>query len=294
MNKKKVIVRSFGTHDGTFHADEVTACALLLLFDLIDFIKIVRTRDRVKLSSLEFVCDVGGVYDPKEKRFDHHQVSYQGDLSSAGMVLKYLKEEKVIEPKLYDYFNHALIMGVDAIDNGKETPKIGHASFSTVVASFIPVKSDEEGQVLDAAFHKALEFTLQYLSRLLARFSYIEECRGKIQKEMDRKEKLLIFEDPMPWMDAFFDYDGEKHPALFIIMPANGQWKLRGIPPSLERRMEVRFPLPQKWAGLDEKALKEETKIPGAVFCHKGRFISIWETKEDALKAAGMVLKGVS
>ncbi|MDF2550599.1 MAG: hypothetical protein K0S07_1666, partial [Chlamydiales bacterium] len=28
--------RSFGTHDGSFHADEVTACALLLLVDLID------------------------------------------------------------------------------------------------------------------------------------------------------------------------------------------------------------------------------------------------------------------
>ncbi len=30
------IPRSVGTHDGTFHADEVTACAFLLLFDLVD------------------------------------------------------------------------------------------------------------------------------------------------------------------------------------------------------------------------------------------------------------------
>ena len=29
-----ILSRSFGTHDGSFHADEVTACALLLFFNL--------------------------------------------------------------------------------------------------------------------------------------------------------------------------------------------------------------------------------------------------------------------
>ena len=33
--------RSCGTHDGTFHADEVTACALLILFDLVDEDKVL-------------------------------------------------------------------------------------------------------------------------------------------------------------------------------------------------------------------------------------------------------------
>jgi uncharacterized UPF0160 family protein len=44
------IPRSVGTHDGTFHADEVTACALLLLFDLVDGNKIVRTRQLDQLA----------------------------------------------------------------------------------------------------------------------------------------------------------------------------------------------------------------------------------------------------
>ena len=43
------IARSVGIHDGAFHADEVTACALLLVFDLIDEEKIIRTRDCEKL-----------------------------------------------------------------------------------------------------------------------------------------------------------------------------------------------------------------------------------------------------
>ena len=91
--------RSFGTHDGSFHADEVTACALLILFDLIDEDKIVRTRHREELSACEYVCDVGGIYDPKNKLFDHHQVDYQGPMSSAGMILLHLLDIGKISPK---------------------------------------------------------------------------------------------------------------------------------------------------------------------------------------------------
>ena len=95
----------------------------------------------------------------------------------------------------------------------------------------------------------------------------------------------------MPWMECFFEMGGENHPALFVVMPSSGHWKLRGIPPNNEERMKVRQPLPEKWAGLLEEELKQISGIPGAIFCHKGRFISVWETKEDVLKALNYVLK---
>ncbi len=57
------VQRSCGVHNGEFHADEVTACALLIHFDLIDTDKIIRTRDLEHLKSCDFVCDVGGEYD---------------------------------------------------------------------------------------------------------------------------------------------------------------------------------------------------------------------------------------
>ena len=81
------------------------------------------------------------------------------------------------------------------------------------------------------------------------------------------------------------------HPAVFVIMPSGKHWKLRGIPPSPRDRMSVRYPLPLAWAGLIEQELVEQTGISGAVFCHKGRFISIWKTKEDAFKALNLVLE---
>jgi uncharacterized UPF0160 family protein len=74
-------------------------------------------------------------------------------------------------------------------------------------------------------------------------------------------------------------------------MPSGDHWKLRGIPPSLNERMKVRRPLPEQWAGLRDKELRTITGISGAIFCHKGRFISIWETKEDALRALHLAMK---
>ncbi len=291
MSDVKVRPRTFGTHDGSFHADEVTACALLLLFDKIDRDKVIRTRDGKELAECEYVCDVGGIYDSSIKRFDHHQSDYNGSFSSAGMILKYLKDEGTLDEKLYNYINRSLVMGVDAIDNGKGTPMVGHCSFSSVIANFVPARHDAERSTFTQAFSQALDFTFGHLSRLLDRYNYIQGCRGKIKVEMDKKEKVMVFEESMPWIESFFDLGGDKHPAQFIIMPAGDQWKLRGIPPSYDKRMQVRIPMPKEWAGLIDEELKEKSGIAGAVFCHKGRFISIWETKEDAFKALEYIKK---
>lgn len=284
--------RSFGTHDGSFHADEVTACALLLVFDQIDRTKIVRTRDPKILKDCEFVCDVGGIYSPEHKRFDHHQVDYTGGLSSAGMVWKYLKESKVVDLGLYEYLNDALILGVDAHDNGRVTSERGTCTFSHVISNFIPPAYDATAEELSKAFFLALDFAVGHLQRLWTRFLYIQGCCEKVLEAMRVKGKVLVFDEAMPWMDVFFENGGEKHPALFVIMPSGQHWKLRGIPPNSHDRMKVRVPLPEKWAGLMDEKLKQASGISGAIFCHKERFISIWETKEDAMKALEAVLRG--
>jgi len=279
------LTRSCGTHDGSFHADEVTACALLILHDLIDKTKIVRTRNPAKLAECEYVCDVGGIYDPAQKRFDHHQLEYQGSLSSAGMILEHLRQEEVISQGLYDYYNNNLVAGVDAHDNGKTTPQVGHCSFSGVIHNFLPIEHSASDEERDAAFFHAVDFTLGHLQRLKARFTYVEKCKEDVIRQMESNSRVLFFDKALPWIDAFFEHDGETHPAEFIVMPAGVHWKLRAIPPSLSERMKVRKPLPEEWSGLLEKELKDKTGISGAIFCHKGRFISVWETKEDVKRA---------
>lgn len=285
-----MIQRSLGTHDGSFHADEVSACALLLIFNLIDKEKIHRTRDPEVLDDCEFVCDVGGVYDPAHKRFDHHQVEYRGELSSAGMVWQYLRDQKIIDESLYQFVNRAIIIGIDAHDNGRVMQEEGVCTFSHLIAGFVPIEYDADEEKLNSAFFSALEFAIGHFSRLIKRYAYISSCRDKVLEAMKPRDKKLIFEEPLPWLENFFDLDGENHPALFVVMPSGGQWKLRGIPPTREDRMGLRMPLPKNWAGLRDEDLKKVTGIEGAIFCHKGRFISIWETKEDALKALNLIL----
>lgn len=288
MQKK---IRSFGTHDGRFHADEVTACALLLLFDCIDRDQIIRTRDPKLLKTCQYVCDVGGVYDPEKKLFDHHQSAYQGKLSSAGMILEHLLKVQRISNEEYKFLNNTLILGVDAHDNGAIKQQLGMCSFSHVVSNYVPIAYSCSKKEEDACFFDALDFVYRHLQRAYQRYHYTLGCRKKVKKAMDKYDQCLYFEEAIPWMEGFFDLGGQQHPALFVIMPASGkQWKLRGIPPSYEDRMNVRKMLPEKWAGLLDQDFVEVSGIQGAIFCHKGRFISMWDSKEAAKKALEKVL----
>ncbi len=283
--------RSIGIHDGTFHADEVTACALLVVFDLIDVDKVVRTRDPGRLAECEYVCDVGGVYDPSLKLFDHHQASYGGELSSAGMVLDYLRTEKVIPEEEFRHLNRSIVLGVDAHDNGRSTQELGVCTFSHVIANFNPVYYDASPADLDSAFLEALHFAVGHIGRMSSRFRYNLSCREVVLKAMEGEKVCLFFDHSLPWLENFFALGGARHSALFVVMPAAEHWKLRGIPPDYERRMQVRLPLPEAWAGLLGDELKAASGIEGAVFCHKGRFTSVWETREDAIRALKQVLQ---
>ena len=285
-------LRSVGTHDGPFHADEVTACALLVVFGLVDEEKIVRTRDPQLLDDCEYVCDVDGLYDPAQKRFDHHQVEYTGPLSSAGMVLLYLKDQGLMDEEEYHHLKDSLVDGVDAHDIGKSPQIRGLCTFSLVIHNFSPIEYDATDVQYHEAFFHAFRFTVGHLERMRARFAAIRAHREEVARAMEGNPKALIFDHKVPWLDNFFALGGEEHPAVFVVMPAADQWKLRGIPPSLEDRMAVRVPQPESWAGLLEDELKEASGIEGAVFCHKGRFISVWETKEDALEAMEKILNG--
>lgn len=287
----KIQPRSLGTHDGSFHADEVTACSLLLLFNLIDRDKIHRTRDPGILEKCEYVCDVGGIYSPEIKRFDHHQIEYKGPMSSAGMVLLYLKEKGILEPHLYEAFNRSLVWGVDAHDNGVAKLEPGITSFSQVISNFLPIEYDVSPEEMNGAFFQAVSFAMGHLDRLRARHAYTLKCQVAVKKAMTDTSGALIFEESLPWMENFFELGGDHHPAQFVIMPSGKHWKLRGIPPSMNERMKVRRPMPEHWAGLHDHDLKKVSGIEGAIFCHKGRFISIWETKEDAIKALHLTMK---
>ena len=123
------------THSGPFHADDVLAWALISVFRHPDA-QLIRTRDQSEIDAADIVVDVGGDYDVARCRFDHHQTSYQGPLSSAGMVLDWLTATRDIDDDLSQHLRAVLVDYVDAVDNGRRVPDSAVPCFATMVEAY--------------------------------------------------------------------------------------------------------------------------------------------------------------
>jgi len=173
------------THNGIFHADEVTAVALLKLDERFENISIVRTRDADVIASADIAVDVGGVYDVNKGRFDHHQHSYTGPMSSAGMVYEALHQYggycdymsspcselwctcdtgmTTIRPDIS--WERDLIKEIDEQDTGAKRNPDNH--YCQVISSFNTIDIYSKAQ--DEAFDEAVEFAMGYWSRKRAK-----------------------------------------------------------------------------------------------------------------------------
>ena len=69
-----------GTHDGTFHCDEVLGTYMLQL--IYPDSEVVRSRDQNVLNTCDIVIDVGGKYDPSKHLYDHHQREFNESFST--------------------------------------------------------------------------------------------------------------------------------------------------------------------------------------------------------------------
>ncbi|XP_014478993.1 PREDICTED: UPF0160 protein MYG1, mitochondrial-like [Dinoponera quadriceps] len=133
-----------GTHDGTFHCDEVLACVLLKMLPQYMNSTIVRTRNQDILDKCDIVVDVGGIYNPSIHRYDHHMRDFcetastvlkkpnfnrKIKLSSAGLIychfgheilrniFPHIKEDRIID-QIFKQIYDTIILEIDAIDNG--------------------------------------------------------------------------------------------------------------------------------------------------------------------------------
>lgn len=142
-NSMKII--KIGTHNGTFHCDESLACFMIKKLPSFENGIIIRSRETNELNSCDIVVDVGGIYDPNSKRFDHHQKTFDKTLvdifpaknpkigniklSSAGLIyahygheilariLDWNKDEQRTDI-IFDMVYENFVKEVDAIDNG--------------------------------------------------------------------------------------------------------------------------------------------------------------------------------
>jgi uncharacterized UPF0160 family protein len=281
------------THDGEFHADDVVGFSLLkwIFGELV----LERTRDPEIIQKADIVMDVGGIYDPDARRFDHHQKEYEGRLASAGMVLKWLVREEKLDIRFAEYLEDIFINGVDRQDNGLYSPQPGICTFSDFIWSFnpfLPGVSEKEFQV---HFHKAVELTCHFLERLKTRYIQKQKYR-KIFKEILKKQKtmppqLLVMDELIPWKDYVWEEPACKELQLVLFPASKKKWILHTVPETRDNPYSSRIKLPERWAGLLEGDLEKKCGLKEAIFCHKQRFMAAFKSKEAAFHAAQIALK---
>lgn len=140
------------THNGSFHADEVTAVALLKVFRPALYHIKRMPHQTTEFPDASYVIDIGRVSD-NITRFDHHQ--WEGGLSSAGLMWKHL------DLSGYTQIDE-LILAVDANDVG--TKPATQFEYSRLISLYNNIDINDEGQ--NYAFHRAVNFAIDILTSM--------------------------------------------------------------------------------------------------------------------------------
>ncbi len=298
-------MKIIATHSSKFHTDDIFAVATLLLVLETDKASatIVRTRDPEIIKTADYVVDVGGIYDPENNRFDHHQIGGAGvglnniPYSSFGLVWKKYGGKLCGNEEVSFVINNFLVQPVDAHDNGIEIVKdsiSGLYPYDLDQLKYILLPTWKEDDDSDNVFMKAVEYAKFILSRQIKVAS--DEAEGKelvLKTYQEAKDKrLVILDERWPWKEVLAKFSEP----LYVIYPkrVDDTWSLKTVsadPTGLGLLEFVsRKELPKEWAGKRDDELEKITGVSGAVFCHRNRFLAVAKTKEAILKLAEIAL----
>jgi len=245
-----------------------------------------RTRDPARWAKADVVIDVGGEFDPARQRFDHHQASYTGKRSSAGMVLDWLEDSAKIPSDVAAALRHDLVEHVDAVDNGQISPTSGVPCFSTLVAT--TNNTAKSPQDFHDNYLAAADMATHVVRGIAAGCQQIAEAREAVEAGMAEakaeRRAVIYLDDYYVWKPAYFAKGGVDHPTDYVLFPGDGKWRVVAIPPE-PGSFDKKRPLPAEWAGLTGADLEAAVGVAGASFCHKNRFIAVFETRDAALGA---------
>ncbi len=289
--KKKVI-----THSGSYHVDEIFACAVLSILHNGN-IKIVRTRDDKLFASADYVVDVGSVFDQDKGRFDHHQSGGAGKrpngipYASFGLLWKAFGNTLTDNDTFaYEQIERRLVQPIDAVDNGVD---LVESKFTNVFPYrihevFYALLPPEGG---DCHIYKNF-LKLVYIAKKII-LKEIKEAKdqSRVKKiiedaysKAEDKRILIIDEKDMHREPAAFLAGQYKEPCFIIIHSKEGNWKavcVRESGISFKNRKDF----PVEWAGLRNECLSIVSGVSDAIFCHQ-KLMCIARSKEGAVQMA--------
>ncbi|MFA5791644.1 MAG: MYG1 family protein [Candidatus Paceibacterota bacterium] len=302
--KNKNIIKKLITHNGSFHSDDVFACATLCLIleKNGEQYEIIRTRDEEIIKNGDYVFDVGGVYDKDENRFDHHQKGGAGSRSfgdveieyaACGLVWKKFGIELCGDQKVVDLIDKKLIVAIDAGDNGfdlvENKYEISPYLLQHVMLSMRPTWR-EENLSEDVMFLKSVEIAKMILSReiIQAQDAILTEELVIASYNNAPDKKIIVLDKNYP-----YEYTLNNFPEpLFVIhyKESSKHWMVRAMredPKTFKNRKDF----PKSWAGLRGEELEKITGVSDAVFCHRALFLSVSKSKEGAIKLAQIAVE---
>jgi uncharacterized UPF0160 family protein len=300
FTRRKLLV----THNGSFHADDVFACATLAYYfeKKKQKYRIVRTRDQEIINSADIVVDVGAIHDPAMLRFDHHQSGGAGERENGipyaafGLVWSHFGEELCESKEIADEIDRRLVQPIDAIDNGISISDAGECGLrdygihGIVGAYQCTWKQAGEHDEQDNRFLELVEFFKGVIAREIEQNKHRLEIVQLIEEIYEKSERKVILEVPYhanigPLMQVL-----ESHPeVLYIVARSNSNWKalaLRKEACSFESRANF----PKSWAGKRNEELEQMTGVSGALFCHNALFMAVATSKEGAWQLAELAL----
>lgn len=320
------------THNGTFHADETTACAILTY--LFDNCTIIRSRDEEQLEKADIVIDVSNKND--DKHYDHHSKDFTlcrdngVKYATAGLMWKkfgidYLKavakkdlpfnpSAKVIE-NAFKRIDTDFMTMIDLNDNGQLT---------SYVDTIADAKTDGEKAIVERLNElytaspdipyivamqnmptatpeeqdKAFNNTVKMLKTILLNTAINAlHTESGIAKVLDAYHggPLLIIHEKLPWTQAVLNnLDAFKECKIAVYPDRNGRWRVQSLPVSKANRFRNRCSAPVEWRGLNDVELDKVTGLSKTTFIHKSGFTGGAETYEVNLELAKLWLeKGV-
>ena len=286
------------THNGSFHADDLFACATLKI--LYPNASIARTRDEAIISTGDIVFDIGGKYELENNRFDHHQRGGAGvrdngiPYAAFGLIWKHFGLEVCKDNTIiWERLERKIVMPLDAIDNGVAIVKDSTAGLMPYTAdqvflTFSPTWKESEVDI-DDVFREQVEKVKIVIEREVTAAEADAEGETLIL-QAPRENGIVLMDRSLPrylYQNVLVDITDVD----FILLPQEKgtDWKVEGIRKA-RYTMEPRKPFPAAWAGLEGEALQQISGVATATFCHNGRFLAGAGNREDALKLAHIAL----
>ncbi len=298
------------THDGTFHADETLACAVLTY--IFESSQIIRTRDRELMESADLIIDVSGIND--ERHYDHHSPDFNLArdngirYATAGLMWHKFGNEflsRIVRdhpgfklsaeaiPEAWKRLDREIMFMVDLNDNGQlneylddvvHTKGAGERKVKNQLNEFYQIEPDipylvamqnlpgVRNEEQDRNFLATVRLLRTFLVNAAINALSIEAGIAKVMEIYDGKE-LLIMHERLPWTQAVIKHFDRFAGCELAIYPDRKRgFRVQSLPLSREERFRNRLSAPRAWRGLNDAALDAATGLHGTIFVHRAGF----------------------